>query len=190
MEYQSVMMFPLWNILATIQRIDKVCEQLEEHISRDENDDKSHNISQSNGNNIENAHQSIEENVLFTKKEEIEHSKSSAKILAADEKDSIESIQVDDKEQENNAVCEHLEEHISREENDDKLQVISQYNENNIHDAHQSIEENVLCIKKEQIEHSKPSADNNIKISKKTIQSTSTGMRTMKNIRREVNDNQ
>ncbi|MGB8937841.1 MAG: hypothetical protein WCC17_22350 [Candidatus Nitrosopolaris sp.] len=34
-----------------------------------------------------NAHQSIEENVLFTEKEEIELSKSSAKILAADLQD-------------------------------------------------------------------------------------------------------
>jgi hypothetical protein len=72
--------------------------------------------------------------------------------------DSIEGTQVDDKKQENNTVSEHLEEHISREENDNKSHVISQYNENNIENAHQSIEENVLFTKKEEIEHSKSSA--------------------------------
>lgn len=55
--------------------IDK--KHLEEHISRDENDNKSHNISQSNGNNIHDEHQSIGENVLSTKKEQIEYSKPS-----------------------------------------------------------------------------------------------------------------
>jgi hypothetical protein len=70
-------------------------------------------------------------------------------------RDSTEGIQVDDKEQENNAVSEHLEEHISREENDNKSHNFTQSNENNIENAHQSIKENVLCTKKEQIEYSK-----------------------------------
>jgi hypothetical protein len=55
-----------------------------------------------------------------------------------------------------------LEEHISREENDDKSHIISQSNVNNIEKADQSIEENVLPLKKEQIEYSKPSADQDL----------------------------
>jgi hypothetical protein len=75
--------------------------------------------------------------------------------------DSVEGRQVDGKEQENNAaVPEHLEEYISIEGNNNKSQVISQYDENNIHDAHQSVEEIVLSTKKEQIEHSKPLEEN------------------------------
>ncbi len=73
--------------------------------------------------------------------------------------DGIEDIKHENKEQENNAVCEQLEEHISREENDDKSNIIPQNNENNIENTQQSIGENVLSTKKEQIEHSKPSAD-------------------------------
>ena len=72
------------------------------------------------------------------------------------DKDALTNIRL---EQEKNAVSEHLEEHISREQNDNRSQVISQYNENNIHGVYQSIEENILSIKKEQIEYSKPSAD-------------------------------
>jgi hypothetical protein len=76
--------------------------------------------------------------------------------------DGIEDIKLENKEQKNYAVCEQLEEHISREENDDKSHIIPQNNENNIENAQQSIEENVLSTKKEQIEHSKPSADQDL----------------------------
>ena len=54
----------------------------------------------------------------------------------------IEDRRLDNEEQKNNTVKrEHLEEHISREENDDKLQVILGNDENNIQDAHQSFAE-------------------------------------------------
>ncbi|MFZ0224712.1 MAG: hypothetical protein WAM42_23765 [Candidatus Nitrosopolaris sp.] len=53
-----------------------------------------------------------------------------------------EDRRLDNEEQKNNTVKrEHLEEHISREENDDKLQVILGNDENNIQDAHQSFAE-------------------------------------------------
>jgi hypothetical protein len=73
--------------------------------------------------------------------------------------DGIEDIELENKEQKNYAVSEHLEEHISRDENNDKSHIISQSNENNIGYAHQSIEENVLSTKKEQIEQSKRSVE-------------------------------
>ena len=75
-----------------------------EHILPVENEDKSHLLSKNDENNIQVSPDDIGENVLFTKKEQIEQSKPSVKTLSADEKDSIEDIQVEDKKQENNAT--------------------------------------------------------------------------------------
>jgi hypothetical protein len=71
-------------------------------------------------------------------------------------KDAIEDIRLGNKEQKHNAVKqEHLEEHISRVENDNKLYFVSENDENNIQVPHQHIEKNVLLHEEEQIEYSK-----------------------------------
>ncbi|MGB6590026.1 MAG: hypothetical protein WBE68_00790 [Candidatus Nitrosopolaris sp.] len=77
--------------------------------------------------------------------------------------DEIKDLRPDNKEQKNSPVHpEHLEEHIPPVENEDKSHLISENDENNIQDSAEDIGENVLSTKKEQIEHSKPSADQDL----------------------------